>query len=271
MKIVALDTAERSCSVALLEDNIPLGEIFMLSRDTHSRSLMGMIEDILHRHLSMDVADIDAFAAARGPGSFTGLRIGISAVKGLAWALSKPAAGISSLDGIAWQFSHCESTVCAMMDARRGQVYCAFYKFQNGVLLDKSPETTLDPRSLAKLGSKNGKCGAGGYFSGPTFFNETFLNKNFFPETLFAGSGAVSYQDEIRNIYGANAHFAPGFQNYVRASAIGHALFNNPELLASDTDSLMPVYLRRSDAEINYQALNPLCTEMAFIDKEPPL
>ncbi len=90
MKILAVDTAEQSCSIALVEDGVPICESFLINRTTHSRTLMDAIARMVEKEASITINDIDGFIAACGPGSFTGLRIGISVVKGLAFALSKP-------------------------------------------------------------------------------------------------------------------------------------------------------------------------------------
>jgi tRNA threonylcarbamoyladenosine biosynthesis protein TsaB len=226
MKIIAINTAETSASVALVEDGMPVCEELFSSRVTHSRVLMEMVEQMLSKRARISVADVDGFVAARGPGSFTGLRIGISVVKGLAYATSKPVAGISSLDGIAWQMAWAERPVLAMMDAKRGEVYCARYRFSNGELVEKTEEVCISPEKAVAL--------AGG-------------------PALFAGSGALAYRELIEDLGQGDACFVPGFQNQVRAVALAHALFRDTGLLSDDPASVLPVYIRRSDAEINYE------------------
>ena len=227
MKILAVSTAEKECSIAVLEENNLVCEEMWATKQTHSKRIMGMVARIMDR-ASLFIDDIDGFVAAKGPGSFTGLRIGISTVKGLAYAASKPCAGISSLDGIAWQFSFSSIPVCIMMDAQRGEVYHAVYKFNNGMLISKSQEQALKPvEALESLKES----------------------------TLFAGSGAVAYQEIITEEFvkredNINACFAPRFQNKVTASALAEVVFQNPSLLIQN-NSLTPEYLRRSDAEIN--------------------
>lgn len=226
MKIIAVNTAETSASVALVEDGMPVCEELFSSRVTHSRVLMEMVEQMLSKRARISVAEVDGFVAARGPGSFTGLRIGISVVKGLAYATSKPVAGISSLDGIAWQMAWAEKPVLAMMDAKRGEVYCARYGFCNGKLVDKTEELCVSPEKAVDL--------AGG-------------------PALFAGSGALVYRERIEELGKGSAGFVPGFQNQVRAVALAHALFQDTGRLSDDPASILPVYIRRSDAEINYE------------------
>ncbi len=225
MKIVAVNTAETSVSVALVADTGLVCESFFESRITHSRVLMEMIHGMLTTRAGVPVADVDGFVVTRGPGSFTGLRIGISVVKGLAYAASKAVAGISSLDALAWQVSTSERTVCAMMDAKRGEVYAACYRFAAGRMIHKTDEVCVVPEQAVALAGES---------------------------ALYVGSGAAAYRKEIDALDRAGAAFAPGFLNQVRASALAHALLQAPELLSTDPLSLLPVYIRRSDAEINY-------------------
>ncbi len=226
MKIFSIDTAEKSCSLALVENGVPICEALHASPVTHSRLLMAMVDQMLGGRVGISVNDIDGFVAAIGPGSFTGLRIGISVVKGLAFAVSKPLAGISSLDGIAWQHSFSALPVCIMMDAKRGEVYCAVYQFKGGVLIKKSKEVVARPGVAIRMAGE---------------------------KALFAGSGVVAYQSDILKALGKNAWFVPGFQNSVKAAALAHVLFQRPGLLSDDPASVLPVYLRRSDAELNFK------------------
>ena len=134
MKILGLESSAKSASVALVEDGKILARSYQNSGLTHSRTLLPMAETMLHNcDLSMD--DIGAVAVAVGPGSFTGLRIGISAAKGLAWAKEIPCAGISTLEAMAQNLAHLDNTliVCAM-DARRKQVYNALFLAEGGSL-----------------------------------------------------------------------------------------------------------------------------------------
>ena len=224
MKILVVDTAEQSCSIALVENGLPFCEVFFSGKNTHSKSLMNMIHHLVENMAGIGINDVDGFAVSCGPGSFTGLRIGISVVKGLAFATSKPVAGISSLDGIAWQMAFSAIPVCAMMDAKRGEVYCALYHFHNGLLKEKTREMALSPENALKMAGTN---------------------------VLFVGSGAVAFHKLIKDILGDGAFFVPGFQNFISASALACALLENSAPFSMMPDALKPVYLRRSDAEIN--------------------
>ena len=249
MKILAVDTAEQSCSVALVEDNVPICETFHLSRMTHSRTLMDMIVNMVENMAGITIHDVDGFAVASGPGSFTGLRIGISVVKGLAFATLKPSAGISSLDGIAYQFLFSSVPVCVMMDAKRGEVYCAVYLFSDGRLTQKSDEFVVSPEQAVSIVDNTNQPHTN---RTPQIYTQFQTNN----KCLFAGSGAVAFRTLIQDIMGDKALFAPQFQNSVRASALAHVVFEDTTRLSLANGAIVPVYLRLSDAEMNYRRHN---------------
>ena len=131
MKILALESSAVAASVALTEDETLLAQSFQNTGLTHSRTLMPMCEDLL-KNVGMTMKDIDLIAVASGPGSFTGLRIGVSTAKGLAWAGEKPCCGVSTLEAMAWTVAHMGGELCPVMDARRNQVYNARFRVENG-------------------------------------------------------------------------------------------------------------------------------------------
>ena len=126
MKILALETSAKAVSCALYDNGKRLAFSFQNSGLTHSCTLMPMVDDML-RNCGCDKKSLDVIACAAGPGSFTGLRIGIAAAKGLAWGLEKPCAGVSTLEAMAAQLSRTDETVVAVMDARRNQFYNAVF------------------------------------------------------------------------------------------------------------------------------------------------
>ena len=148
MKILAFETSAKSASVAVTQDGAVLASAYQCSGLTHSRTLMPMAEDML-RNSGLALAEMDALAVAAGPGSFTGLRIGVAAVKGLAWAAEKPCCAVSTLEGMAENLRHLEGAliICAM-DARRSQVYNALFLAENGTLRRLSPDRAI---GLAEL------------------------------------------------------------------------------------------------------------------------
>ena len=131
MKILALETSAVAASVAICEDEALIAQSFQRTGLTHSATLMPMLEAML-KNSGMTLKEMDVIAVAAGPGSFTGLRIGVSAAKGLAWSLNKPCAGVSTLEAMAWQMTGMNGVVCAAMDARRQQVYNALFDLRDG-------------------------------------------------------------------------------------------------------------------------------------------
>ena len=120
MKILALETSAITASVAICEDEKLLGQCFQNSGLTHSVTLMPMVTQLLD-NVGLTLHDMDMVAVAVGPGSFTGVRIGVAAAKGLAWPEGKPCAPCSTLESMAWQCAHMEGEICAVMDARRSR------------------------------------------------------------------------------------------------------------------------------------------------------
>ena len=133
MKILALETSAKSVSCAVTENGAPLASAYQCTGLTHSRTLMPMVEDML-KNAELTLDDMDLIAIANGPGSFTGLRIGIAAVKGLAWAADKPCCGVSTLQAMACSVSHMEGLIIGAMDARRDQIYNALFEAKDGSL-----------------------------------------------------------------------------------------------------------------------------------------
>lgn len=221
-RLFALSTAEQGASMALFENDQPVCTAFWSSRQTHSKRLMAMVEQMLDHQAQVELAEIDGFIAARGPGSFTGLRIGLSVVKGLAYAASKPAMGVSSLDGIAYRFAFSPVPVCVMMDAKRNEVYTAVYRFDKGSLADKGEESACSPEAAVRA--------AGG-------------------KALFVGSGSKAYQGVIEEMSRGEALFSPVSMDGVCASAMVRSARSSPEWGQASGNRLMPVYLRKSDAE----------------------
>lgn len=128
MKILALDSSGNTASVAIVEDDILKAEYSVNHKKTHSQTLMGMLDEIV-RMTEEDISSVDAVAVAKGPGSFTGLRIGSASAKGLAMAISKPIVSVPTLDALAMNMWGTDRLVCPMMDARRNQVYTGLYRF----------------------------------------------------------------------------------------------------------------------------------------------
>ena len=133
MKLLALESSAKAASCAVFSEGLPLAHVWQCTGLTHSRTLLPMAEDLL-RNSGLTLEEMDAIAVAAGPGSFTGLRIGVSAVKGLAWAADKPCVPVSTLEAMAWPLAHREGVIACAMDARRQQIYNAVFLAENGAL-----------------------------------------------------------------------------------------------------------------------------------------
>ena len=149
MKILAIETSAKSVSAAVVENGVPLASAYQNMGLTHSRTLMPLVDGMLSA-AGLRVQDMDLLAAANGPGSFTGLRIGVSALKGLAWALEKPCCGVSTLAAMARNLAHMEGLIICAMDARRNQVYNALFLAQDGVLTRQCPDRAIGLAELAE-------------------------------------------------------------------------------------------------------------------------
>jgi tRNA threonylcarbamoyladenosine biosynthesis protein TsaB len=223
MRILAVDSSTRSCSVAIVDGSNLLVEVTSGNGQTHSRHLMSMIDSALGL-AGLNLSMTDGLAFTCGPGSFTGLRIGISTILGLATATRKPIAGISGLDALAMQAAAPGMTICPLIDGRRGEVYCARYRWANGEMIKDAAEQVMTPE-LAISG----------------------LNT----PSLFVGNGAMLYQALIQNHLGDAAVFAQNCQNTLRASTV--AWISMKRFAIGDVDDIYhfsPMYIRRPDAKI---------------------
>lgn len=131
MKVLAIDTATASASAAVIDGGRLLGEITLNPTKAHSQIIMPVVEKLL-KQLELTPYDIDLFAATQGPGSFTGLRVGISTAKGLADGANKPVVGVSTLEAMSHMFGYRNDMICTLIDARRNQVYFALYQYVDG-------------------------------------------------------------------------------------------------------------------------------------------
>ena len=220
MLILALESSAKAASVALMHDSELLAQYSQCSGLTHSRTLLPMVEDML-KNTDTKLADVDLIAVAHGPGSFTGIRIGVSTVKGLAWASDKKCVGVSTLAAMAWHGAAAGGLVCPVMDARRSQVYNALFEIKDGV-----PERLCQDRAIA--------------------LSELALElKGYECEVWLVGDGARLSFDYLAN-EGIKCRVAP--QNLLYQSAWGVGM-EAMRTKAGTADELLPVYLRLSQAE----------------------
>ena len=145
MLILGLESSARSASVALSRDGALLALNYQMSGLTHSRTLLPMAEEVL-RHAGVSLREVDAIAVAHGPGSFTGIRIGVATAKGLCWGADKPAIGVSTLEAMAYGGAESAppgARICCAMDARRNQIYHAMFHMEQGVLRRLTPDRAI--------------------------------------------------------------------------------------------------------------------------------
>ena len=224
MKILAIETSAKSVSAAVVENGVLLASAYQNMGLTHSRTLMPLVDGMLSA-AGLRVQDMDLLAAANGPGSFTGLRIGVSALKGLAWALEKPCCGVSTLAAMARNLAHMEGLIICAVDARRNQVYNALFLAQDGVLTRQCPDRAIGLAELA----------------------EEIKNR---PEPKFVvGDGAgLCYNHLLEQ--DVPCRMAP--PQLVMQNAVGVALAAEEMAAAGQVTTardLVPVYLRLSQAE----------------------
>ena len=220
MLILAFESTAKAASCALLRDGKLVSQYTQCSGLTHSRTLLPMGEDML-KNAELKLADVDLLAVAHGPGSFTGVRIGVSMVKGLAWASDKPCVGVSTLEAMAWHGLAAGGLVCPVMDARRSQVYNALFR-----IVDGSPRRLTEDRPIAleKLAEEL------------RAYNE---------RVFLVGDGAeLSFRALTEK--GLPCSLAP--ENLRMQSAWGVAMAAMDKTPGT-ADDLLPVYLRLSQAE----------------------
>jgi tRNA threonylcarbamoyladenosine biosynthesis protein TsaB len=235
MKIIAIETSTLLGGIAILDDSSGLvTEAKLNVKSTHSERLMTEIVHILEK-ASLLLDDIDAFALSIGPGSFTGLRIGLSTVKGFSYATGKPIVAVPTLEALSWNFPFCRYPVCTMLDARKKEVYAAVFEW-NGEgfrrMIDEMPIRV--EKLLEYMGER------GGIFCG---------------KIIFTGEGAFLYRETIVKVMGERALFPPA--NKMIPSPANVAFLGLQKAVKgefSEPVSLVPFYVRKSEAEIKKDA-----------------
>ena len=233
MKILSVDSSSVSASVSITENGITLAESLINNGLTHSQTLMPMVEKTL-KDSGVSIKDIDLFAITNGPGSFTGVRIGIASVKGMADALNKKCMVISTLEAIAEPLKNEDSIACAVMDARCNQVYTAI--FENGKRLCEDKAVLID-----ELGVEL---------------------KNYNKKVVFIGDGSVLCYEKLKDIV-TDISVADENIRYIHASSIGRLAEDKIENGEEPIDSakLVPYYLRLPQAERELNNKNSLKKE----------
>jgi len=229
MNILAMDTSSLTATVAVLNEDKLLGEYCISNKLTHSQTILPMLSDLMN-NLGMTLNDIDVFSVCVGPGSFTGLRIGMATVKTFSQALSKPIIGVSSLDAIAYNFYNTEGFVVSpIIDSRRNEVYNALYK--DGIKVTQDRPMHID-ELLEELKDE---------------------------KVVFCGDGVLVQKERIESFDNPNWHIAPNHLILPRASSVAFCAYmkaiNNQ---FDDPFTLNPVYLRKSQAERELEEKNNL-------------
>lgn len=233
MKIIALDSSGLVASVAIVEDDVLLAEYNVQYKKTHSQTLLPMLDE-LKKMIDLDLNEIDAIVIAKGPGSFTGLRIGSSTAKGLAYGLNIPIIEIGTLEGMACNMYGNQAIICPMMDARRNQVYSGVFTYE--LKNDQYEMRTLKEECAVSVEEM--------IESVNSIANE--LNKT----VIFLGDGVPVYEEIIKNKINCSYSFAPAHLNRQRASAFAKIAMD--KLVKGEGVSSFehaPVYLRLSQAE----------------------
>lgn len=222
MLVLGFESSAKAASAAICDERGLVAQYYQNSGLTHSRTLLPMAEDMM-KNLDMALADVDMIAVAHGPGSFTGVRIGVSVVKGLAWALEKPVVGVSTLEAMAWNgLSAPEgSLICCAMDARRGQLYNALFEIREGRPLRLCPDRAIDAGELA------------------------LDIKNFKKTAFVVGDGAPLCYNALEKV-GLPRILAPEPLRFQTAHGVCMAAMDKAP---GSVHELLPLYLRLSQAE----------------------
>lgn len=221
MRVLSIDTSTESASVAVIEENKLLCEININHKLQHSVILMEEIDKVLS-YLKMSLDDIDGFVLSKGPGSFTGLRIGAAVIKGLSQGSDKPFIAVSSLDGLANNLNHADGIIISMIDALRDKVYARLYSTSSGIKYE-SEIMLIEIDKLISIARS-------------------------YPKIIFVGDGSIKYKEKLQTL--SCASFAPPSLNLCRASSLGELglkLLNEGK--SDDIFTFTPLYINKSYAE----------------------
>ena len=228
MRILGIESSSLVASAAIYEDGITMAEYTVDFKMTHSQTLLPMIDEMV-KLVGIDLNTIDAIAVSGGPGSFTGLRIGSATAKGLGLALNKPLIHVPTLDATAYNLFGASGLICPIMDARRNQVYAAFYMWENGKLIrltDHMAESIERVIEIAEMLEH---------------------------EVIFLGDGVPVHRERLEQ--NPAFLFAPAHCNMQRASAVAAlGAIMAEEGLAKPGNAFELIYLRKSQAEREREA-----------------
>jgi len=226
MVILGIETSTKTGSVAIVNEVGVIAQYSLNIEITHSERLVSTVDRVLN-DAGMTISQVDGFAIASGPGSFTGLRIGVSTVKGFVLATGKPVAAVPTLKALAWNLPYAAFPICPLLDARKSEVYAALYSFEGSALVQKLSERVIGLNQLAEQ-----MCG----------------------KTIFTGEAAYLFQMEIVRLFGSAALFAPRSAVIPSAAAVAEiGLDMIKKGTQSNPDDLTPLYIRRPEAEIAWE------------------
>jgi tRNA threonylcarbamoyl adenosine modification protein YeaZ len=227
MIVLSIDSATEAASCAVLENDKLLGEITFNFKKQHSVILMPLVDNLL-KNLQLDLKDIDGYVVSKGPGSFTGLRIGMSMIKGLSQGTKKPFVSVSSLDALAYNMAYTSGIICPIIDALRDNVYTALYSFKdNNLVMDTNYNVINIDELIGLLKEKQ-------------------------QSVCFIGDAVPKFKAKISESL-AEVSFAPPHLNLVRASSLGElGLKLLTQGIEDNLYTSAPIYLRKSQAEREY-------------------
>lgn len=222
---LGIETSNSPLSVAIVKDGQVLSEVVQNIKQTHSVTAMPAIEELLNK-VNIKPADIDAIAVSEGPGSYTGLRIGVTIAKSLAWTLKKPLAGVSSLKVVAANAELINGVICSLFDARRQNVYAAAYYGVNLETVIEEQHVSIDDL-LVQLQQMNERI-------------------------MFVGIDVEKFKEKIIDYLGENAFFAPFSLQLPRASKLIELAEGQPLLSHEEVHTFVPTYHRIAQAEAEW-------------------
>ncbi|MDF2673799.1 MAG: tsaB [Clostridiales bacterium] len=237
MRILGIDTSTSAATAAILNDEKLEAEIFLNHKMQHSIILFPMLEKLL-KMLELKIQDIDAVAVSGGPGSFTGLRIGVSAAKGIAQGGSKKFVAVSSLDAIAFQQVGFDGIICPILDGLRDNVYTRLFSWQGGELFNLYDYDALHiDELLKKISERNDRI-------------------------MFCGDAVKIHRERIQDRLGERAIFAPLSTTMPRAASIAElGKIKLDKGVEDDIYTYSPIYIRKPQAEREYERKLGVCND----------
>ncbi len=230
MYVLGIETSTKTGSVAVVSEQSVVAQYSLNIEVTHSERLMSTVDRVL-RDTGLTIADMGGFAVAVGPGSFTGLRIGLATVKGLVLATGKPVAAVPTLRALAANVPFGSHPVCPLLDARKNEVYAALYQCGS-----KGPEQLM-PETAAPISE---------------------LASRIPGTTVFIGEASFLYHDEIEARFGGRALFGPRSASLPSAGTVAELGFSMIKSgKQADADALTPLYIRRPEAEVAWEKRHP--------------